>query len=131
MSPDTLYRKVQTGKRVRYEPVAEHVQWDAFPAGAHLVLVQPGMRSAMRCVDPDWAGVEAALKLCQDEAAKALRAESEPRPMVPMTARELKAYAAWKAVMGDDVFRMKLPSAMGYVEAVFRVISETAKKARG
>jgi len=131
MSTDTLYRKVQTGKRVRYEPVAEHMRWDAFPAGAHLVLVQPGMRSAMRCVDPDWAGVEVALKLCQDEAAKVLRAESEPKPVTPMNKREREAYAAWKAVMGDAVLRMTLPSAMGYVEAMFGVIRETAKKARG
>ena len=34
----TLYKKV--GKR--YKPVAEHEDWDSFPAGAHLVVCSPG-----------------------------------------------------------------------------------------
>ena len=34
----TLYKKV--GRR--YRPVAEHEEWDSYPAGAHLVICHPG-----------------------------------------------------------------------------------------
>ena len=52
----TLYKKV--GRR--YRPVAEHEEWDRYPAGAHLVVCSPGSTLRRFNVDPDRAGLLAA-----------------------------------------------------------------------
>ena len=52
----TLYKKV--GRR--YKPVAEHEEWDSYPAGAHLVVCQPGSQLRRFNIDPDRAGLLAA-----------------------------------------------------------------------
>ena len=52
----TLYKKV--GRR--YRPVAEHEEWDSYPAGAHLVVCSPGSTLRRFNIDPDRAGLLAA-----------------------------------------------------------------------
>ena len=49
----TLYKKV--GRC--YRPVAEHEEWDSYPAGAHLVVCSPGSTLRRFNVDPDRAGL--------------------------------------------------------------------------
>ena len=52
----TLYKKV--GRR--YKPVAEHEEWDSYPAGAHLVVCSPGSTLRRFDIDPDRAVLLAA-----------------------------------------------------------------------
>ncbi len=39
---ETFYRRVQHGKRVRYEPVTEYEKLDSYHEGHYLVTIQPG-----------------------------------------------------------------------------------------
>ena len=65
----TLYKKV--GRR--YKPVAEHEEWDSYPAGAHLVICQPGSTMRRFGIEPDRAGLLAAAEpLRRDVSSEAV-----------------------------------------------------------
>ena len=124
-----LYRReVSPAGRVSYTPGAEEFVWDSLPKGAHLMIVEPGIKSCRYNIAPAFAAVEAALMLCESEAASAMREASEPQPDRKLTGKEAKAYAAYCKVMGHEaMLRLTTPSAMGYVKAVFDVIRKKAK----
>ena len=69
----TLYKKV--GRR--YKPVAEHEEWDSYPAGAHLVVCSPGSTMRRFNIDPDRAGLLAAADEIERLAAMLEAAERE------------------------------------------------------
>jgi hypothetical protein len=118
MKSETLYRKVQHGKRTTYEPASEHVMWDAMPKGTHLICIAPGRRSASYRVDPAHADVLAVIQANTDALCEAIREASAPRPTHKLTKREQAAWAAFKEATGRDSFLMTRASAMCLVDAL-------------
>ena len=72
----TLYKKV--GRR--YKPVAEHEEWDSYPAGAHLVVCSPGSTMRRFSIDPDRAGLLAAAELLRAEIRALVMERHRMRP---------------------------------------------------
>lgn len=97
----TFYRK--HGRR--YIPVAYgDPEFDrSFPAGAHLVVVQPGSESRIFNINPDAAPLLAALKLCEEDIMRVMVQASMARPdREPLTDRQMDAYHRFRTAMGDD-----------------------------
>ena len=73
---EPIYQKV--GRR--YKQVGEYMQFDCFPLGAHLLVVQKGSTSYLHNVEPDKAGVLVAMKLSKDAMLHAFMEASDLRP---------------------------------------------------
>ena len=113
-----FYEKV--GKR--YKPVYQYDDdlMSAFPKGAHLVVVQPGLKTVKFNVAPAYASVVAAIMLHRETLVDVLRKASEARPSNRvLTKREQKALAAWYAVAGkDSLMTLEIPSASDVIDAL-------------
>lgn len=115
----TLYKK----KGRRYYPAAETEVFDGVPEGWWLMRVQPGLRSMRRTLDPAYAETEAALREAEDAMVDAMRVRCEPTG--PQTkhvpekdrAKYMKAWEAWKAIVGDVPMYFEGVSMMDVVEA--------------
>jgi hypothetical protein len=118
----TLYKKVQSGARVRYEPVAECDSLSAMPAGAHLVIVSPGMRSARYGIDPAYADVLAAMETYRPEILRAVMPAFEPKPAKPLTSSQRYAFEQYKKATGHETLMMMLPSANCLFDAMAAAI---------
>lgn len=108
------------GKRAVYTPVAETTCWDSFPAGSHLVVVNPGGRSVRFRVDPAYVDVLAALNTCRDDVMAAMREASAARPASRLlTPIERKAIAAYTAIVGPDaMYTLEIPAASSVIDAL-------------
>ena len=87
---ETFYRKVGH----RYKPVLEYDSnmLDAFPAGAHLVVCEPGLKSTWFNVERDHASLLAAFHAHREELADVLHKASKLRMQRELTTpRERKA----------------------------------------
>lgn len=106
----------------RYKPVYQHDDslMSAMPKGAHLVVVQPGLKTVKFNVSPSYASVVAAIMLHRSELVDILRNASEARPSSrPLSKREQKALAAWYAVAGkDSLMTLEIPSAHDVLDAL-------------
>jgi hypothetical protein len=124
---ETLYRK----RGRKYEPVAEYgAEFDNLPAGFHLVCVMPGVRSTFFNVEPALADLMAAIRIGREAAADAMRKVSEERPASrELTAREKKAFAAWKAVMGEESMSLTSGSVNDVLDAMEAALIKAAAKA--
>jgi hypothetical protein len=101
MSKRILYEK----RGRRYYPVQEYdpIVMDAMPAGAHLVVVEPGHESVRYNVNPDHASLLAAFQECRDELAAILQRENQFRPVTRTASqKEMAAQKAWYKVMGNE-----------------------------
>jgi len=77
MEETVLYQK--EGRR--YKPIGNHIEhWSLYPIGAHLIIVRPGVRSTIRSVDIDAAGVQAAMKIAADAMVAAMLEASKLKP---------------------------------------------------
>lgn len=123
----TLYEK----RGRRYIPVSSYdpLTMDAMPQGAHLVVVDPGVKSTRYSVDPDRAAVLAVLGQHRDQLARLIREASEAKPTKPQAAQRMKAWEAYKALLADDdpLLILSRKSAMDIVDALERAILERAK----
>ena len=70
----------------RYKQVGEYMQFDCFPLGAHLLVVQNGSTSYLHNVEPDKAGLLASMKLAKDAMIQALFDASDLKPTGQQTA---------------------------------------------
>ncbi len=124
---ETLYRK----RGRKYEPVAEYgPEFDNLPAGFHLVCVMPGVRSTFFNVEPAIADLMAAMRIGREAAAEAMLKASEARPAArELTAREKKAYAAWKAIMGEESMSLTIASVSDVLDAMEAALLKAAAKA--
>ena len=101
---ETLYRRVQCGKRVRYEPAG--VDWGRIMLenGAHLVQILPNAvghsTSITRLIDPDCAAVLAAIRNFEHELVEILRNEYRQKPTTPMTKKQREAWARFESESG-------------------------------
>ena len=95
----TLYKKV--GRR--YRPVAEHEEWDSYPAGAHLVVCSPGSTLQRFNVDPDRAGLLAAAEPLRGQIRALVMDLHKMRPTRrPVTLQQAAAWRRFQKAMGGD-----------------------------
>ena len=114
-----LYKKV--GRR--YKPVAEHEEWDSFPAGAHLVICQPGSTLRRFSIDPDRAVLLAAAEPLREQI-KALVVElHKMRPTRrPVTMQQAAAWRRFQKAMGGDGYFVEYASVGEIADAVVDLI---------
>ena len=73
----------------RYKQVGQYLEFDCFSNGAHLLVVNKGCTSYLHNVEPDKAGVLAAMKIAKDAMVKAFMEASDLRPVnQPVTITE-------------------------------------------
>lgn len=122
---ETFYRKIGTGRGTRYEPALQSDTFAAMPHGIYLVRVKPGSTSMTHCLEPDFASVEAALKVMQDAMVDAMQQAEKMRPRsVPITDKQKKAWQAFDKAMGDDMNLMCRASLQEIVDAGVKAVRE-------
>ena len=121
----TLYRKV--GRR--YKPVAEHEEWDSYPAGAHLVICQPGSTLRRFNVEPDRAGLLAAAEPLRAEIRALVMEMHKMRPRCrPVTMQQAAAWRRFQKAMGNDAYAVEYASVGEIADAVVDLIVTEAGK---
>ena len=120
----TLYKKV--GRR--YKPVAEHEEWDSYPAGAHLVICQPGSTMRRFSIDPDRAGLLAAAEPLRAEIRTLVMELHRMRPTRrPVTQAQADAWHAFERAMGNDGYVVENASVGEIADAVVDLIVGAGK----
>lgn len=120
---NTLYEK----RGRRYVPVAEPVAIYSLPAGAHLVVVEPGIRTVTCRIDPAEAAIRAACSSIEKDVSRALLNGLEMRTTSrSLTPKQANAWQALKDAMGDDRFIVEYPSVQEIVNEVCAVIRKKA-----
>jgi hypothetical protein len=118
--PEAIYKK--QGRRYVQIGAYDSLVYDAMPQGAHLVIVDKGWTSTRRSIDPDRAGLLAALKMHEDavtEAARKATAITLSNRPDKLTPKERRAFAAFREVMGEDAMMvLSLPAATDVVRAL-------------
>ena len=121
----TIYKKV--GRR--YKPVAEHEEWDSYPAGAHLVICQPGSTMRRFGIEPDRAGLLAAAEPLREQIKDLVVEQLRMRPTrEPVTQKQADAWRAFQAAMGNSGYAVSYPSAHALADAVVDLIVKEAGK---
>ena len=67
----------------RYVELGKYVDLDCYEQGAHLLVVNKGSTSYLHNVEPDKAGVLAAMKIAKDAMLQAFMEASDLRPANP------------------------------------------------
>jgi hypothetical protein len=118
----TLYTK----RGRRYYPVAEYdpEAIDMLPNGSHLVTVSPGNRIITYQVDPDHAGLLAALQEHEAELLQAIAQASEKQVATWGTSsRERRAVKAYRDIMGDHMLVISRPAAATILDGLKRALN--------
>jgi len=113
----------------RYHEVQWHMPEviDALPAGAHLIVVGGGGRSTLYRITPAHAPLLLALREHRQRLLEVLRRASDSRPgRVLLTAKEQRAVAAYRDVMGEDTLWLSLPSAAEVLDALEAALVDAA-----
>ena len=118
---ETVYRKV--GRR--YVPVAEweRLQWDEWPKGHHVTVVQPGSRFTRYSINPDHAGLIAALDLHREVFIEHIRKAMEARPArsEPLTPQQVEAWKAWEKACGH-LYAVQTPGVAAAYDALVAAV---------
>ena len=127
MTQKTFYKK----EGGRYVPVYEYDQelLDAFPKGAHLVMVYPGGSSRRYNIDPNYAAMIAAGRVAEDVISRELMKASDLRPKTAPISEEQRA--AWDhlvKVMGPDARCLEWPSAREACERAVEAMQTEADR---
>ena len=115
-----VYQKV--GRR--YKEVGQYLQFDCFPLGTHLLVVQKGSTSYLYNVEPDKAGLLSAMKQAKDAMVKALFDASDLKPAnqpVTITEEQRRLLDELKATGFNESVWIR-ESAQGIVDAAFKVL---------
>ena len=125
---ETFYKKV--GRR--YVPVYEYDQtlMDSFPKGSHLVICYPGGQSRRFSIDPAYAPMIAAGRVCEDVISKAIMRAHEMRPYqnAALTDEQRVAWNNLMNVMGDGGRYLEWPSAREITDSAVKAMAEEAVK---
>ena len=119
---EPIYQKV--GRR--YKQVGEYMQFDCFPLGAHLLVVQKGSTSYLHNVEIDKAGMLAAMKIAKDAMVKAFIEASDLRPAkepVKITQEQRELLDKLKETGFNSEMWIR-ESAQGIIEAGMKVLEE-------
>lgn len=120
----TLYEKI--GRR--YKPAAERDEWDAWPKGSHLVVVEPGIRMCRYNVEPDRAAVLAAVGGMRQAICDLVREKLRMRPRrPPVTLAQQAAWCRFQRAMGDDAYCVEYASVQEIADAVADLVAQEAK----
>ena len=121
----TLYKKV--GRR--YRPVAEHEEWDSYPAGAHLAVCSPGSTLRRFDIDPDRAGLLAAAEPLREQIRARVMDLHKMRPTRrPVTLAQQAAWRRFQKAMGGDGYWVEYASVGEIADAVVDLIVKEAGK---
>lgn len=119
----------------RYVPVQEYDNelLDAFPKGAHLVLVYPGGSSRRYNVDPNRAALIAAGRIFEDAVSSAMVKAQELRlnyrlKEKPLTPEQKAAWEHLVEVFGPDARQLEWPSIREIAEAGTSALIDEAEK---
>lgn len=119
---EPIYQKI--GRR--YKQVGEYMQFDCFPLGAHLLVVQKGSTSYLHNVEPDKAGVLAAMKIAKDAMLQAFMEASDLRPAkepVKITEEQRRLLDELKATGFCTEIWIR-ESAQGIIDAGMKVLED-------
>ena len=115
----------------RYRPVYEYDNelLDAFPKGAHLVIVYPGGSSRRYNIDANYAAMIAAGRVAEDAVCQSIIKAAELRPKTtPLTERQRQAWQELKEAFGDDLFSLNGASTRDIAEAGVQAMQTEANK---
>ena len=122
MNHETLYRKV--GRR--YQPVAEmeHYSAETWSKGAHLTLCTPGSRLTRYGIDPDKAGLLAAIYRHRESVITAISNNSAwQMQRNSQESRRVKAARnAYIAAVGDTLTVFNGPSAAKMLDEIVKIV---------
>ena len=108
----------------RYVELGKYVDLDCYEYGAHLLVVNKGCTSYLRNVEPDKAGVLAAMKIAKDAMVKAFIEASDLRPAnqpVTITEEQRRLLDELKATGFNESVWIR-ESAQGIVDAAFKAL---------
>ena len=99
----------------RYVPVSEYDNelLDAFPAGHHLVSVQPGGESRRYKIDPAYAPMIAAGLVAEEAISQGIMEATKlrlPNKRVPLTTEQIEAWTALAKSFGQEMYQLEWPS---------------------
>jgi len=115
----------------RYRPVYEYDNelLDAFPKGAHLVIVYPGGASRRYNIDANYAAMIAAGRVAEDAVCQSIIKAAELRPKKnPLTERQRLAWQELKESFGDELFTLNGASVREVAEEGVRAMQVEADK---
>lgn len=119
----------------KYVPVQEYDNelLDAFPKGAHLVLVYPGGSSRRYNINPNNAALIAASRVFEDAVASAMLKAQELRLNYrlrekPLTPEQKAAWDHLVKVFGEDARQLEWPSIRETAEAGAKALIDEAEK---
>ncbi len=128
------YKKVQTGGRPRYEPVGEYeTQYyedgKAHPFGHHMTVVSQSSVITRYNVDPDFASIEAAALIMENELVDILvdAGKAEPDANKPFTSEQLEAWHKCEEVFGGR-FCIRYPNKFDITKKLVDRIAAKAKE---
>jgi len=103
---------------------------DSFPAGTHMVVCHPGGKSYRYNIDPAFAPMIAAGRVCEDIISKAIMKAHEARPYqnTILNDEQLAAWEHLQSVLGDRGRYIEWPSAREITDAAVKAMSEEAVK---
>jgi hypothetical protein len=119
----------------RYVPVSEYDSdlCDAFHKGTHMVMVYPGGTSRRYNIDPNYAAMIAAGRICEDVISKALMEATEIRRnyksrSTPLTPEQKAAWDHLVKVFGEDARQLEWPSARECAEKAVEAMIKEAEE---
>lgn len=120
----------------RYKPVSEYDSGllDALPKGSHLIQVYPGGKSTRYNVDPNYAALIAAGRVCEDALSRAIMQACEIRRQqrhekgTPLTPGQKAAWEKLVEEFGPDAKQLEWPSAREIAEAGVQAMQAEAEK---
>lgn len=120
----------EMGKKTRTNLYNKQMNVD-IEKGSWLVVVGDGSAS-IQLVNPDFVETKAALHHVKDAMTKAMLKAAELRPQsVPMSKKEIKAWATYEKTMGDDMPNtFQYASIHDIVEAGAKVVEEQIEKSK-
>lgn len=115
----------------KYVPVSEYDSdlLDAFTKGTHMVQVYPGGSSRRYNIEPAYAPMIAAGRVCEDAISRVIMEHSAlrvPEKHKPLTEEQRTAWEAFNRAMGDERFALEWCSYREAAEAGVKAMMDEA-----
>lgn len=127
---EPTYRKVVTGKRVRYEQLPGYICYglDTLPTGIHCIVVHgDGMQSYRYNVDPDHASVLGIMPVLREAMVSAMHDKnrySNDSSGKPLTKKQRAVLDEYLRLRGESLTVFKGVSMHDVVEAGLKVLED-------
>jgi len=116
MQSTTWYEK----RGRKYVPVAEYQRIDGWPQGFHIMYCKPGSKLVRIGINPDRVNLLAAVLENEDRMREVIRDCLEMRPRKrELTKKQVAAWKAFEAAMGNDRFMVEYESIAGIVDRIY------------